>query len=303
MNCNFEEFVGDALRRGTGMRRQIPIFIPDGKHQDDLYEKAMKYLKKHRFHIMDLRNKSYEEAAESLNLKWPNFSVRDRSAGYRYDVKESESRLLILWGEESNSSFWKYLVEQNVLYAGNAFPPVRKVLPRCIVIPDGACIAVMVKGKDLDNFPLHYFDVACRFYSNAEENRRLKEKVILKRQFTDLCSIFFSFHDNSYKCDEAFSLRALTPRQKEMIDERVSDYLEEREAQILFRTFRIMINPVVKHLRLPLQTEPLYSFCFLLEFIRYMDNTETLKEIEKLGSAHSFSLHEINKRLYRIHLG
>ena len=294
MKCNFEEFVSEALQIGIGMKRQIPVFIPDGKDQDDLAENALRYLKSIGFQIMDLRNKSYEEAVESFNLQWPNFStVKDRTEGYKNDVKESESRLLILCGDESHPTFWGYLIGHQLLYAGSIFPPYEDA-PRCVVVPDNACVAVMMKGKNFKKFPIQDLGAMCRFYSKEEKILILEAKDILKRQFTLLYSVFRSFHNNRYKYDETFSLSELTRRLKPLIDEKVSEYFETGEAQIVFRSFRIMIRPEHEEL--------LYNFCFLLQFIRYLDNTETLNEIEKLGNAYSFSLHEISERMYRIDL-
>lgn len=292
MKCNFEEFVSEALQIGIGMKRQIPVFIPDGKDQDDLSENFLRYLESIGFHIMDLRNKSYEEAVESFNLQWPNFStVRDRTEGYKNDVKESENRLVILCGEESHPTFWGYLIGHQLLYTGSIFPSHEDV-PRCVVVPDNACVAVMMNGKNFKKFPTQDLGPTCRFYTKKEEKLMLKAKDILKRQFTLLYSVFRSFHDNHYKYDETFSLSELTRRLKPLIDEKVSEYFETGEAPIVFRSFRIMIRPT--------QEELLYSFCFLLQFIRYSDNTETLNEIEKLGKTYSFSLHEISERVYRI---
>ncbi len=57
--------------RMMGTERQIPVFVPEGNYQDELFEKAIDYLSKGGFILLDVRNISYETAISTLKLDWP----------------------------------------------------------------------------------------------------------------------------------------------------------------------------------------------------------------------------------------
>jgi hypothetical protein len=75
------------------------------------------------------------------------------SEEFEASVHESERKLLIVCGQESRRSFWTWLFEEGVLYAGSDFPPRAPLSPRCIVIPNSVCVTAIIKDRDFNNFP------------------------------------------------------------------------------------------------------------------------------------------------------
>lgn len=168
----FEDFIDDALWMGmgriAGRARQVPLFMPKGSYQNQLLEKAINHLKDIGFHVMDLRDRAYEEAVEAFSLEWPPLFDKWPYEEFSSVVKEDEKKLLIACGKESHPRFWKYLCKDSLLYTGSALPPVRHISPRCIVIPDSACVTVIVKAEDFhDNYPMEFFGAVGTFNSNT----------------------------------------------------------------------------------------------------------------------------------------
>lgn len=169
----FEEFITVVLTMGKGRmmgtERQLPIFIPEGNYQEKLFEKAIDYLVKAGFMLMDVRNKSYSDAINALTIHWPILADKwQASEEFKVNIIESESRLLIVCGKESHPRFWKFLSRESLLYTGSALPPSRKLSPRCYVIPDMAVVAAIIKHEDFyDNYSLEYFGPIGTFNSNA----------------------------------------------------------------------------------------------------------------------------------------
>ena len=168
----FEKFIAVALTMGKGRmmgtERQIPVFVPEGNYQDELFEKAIDYLVSTGFTLMDVRNKSYETAIGTLNLDWPTLVDKWLSDEFKANIIESESRLLIVCGKENHPRFWKILCERSLLYTGSALPPIRDISPRCFIIPDRANVNTLIKQRDFyDNYPLEFFGSVGTFNSNT----------------------------------------------------------------------------------------------------------------------------------------
>ncbi len=168
----FEDFFIVAQRIGTGRtsatERQVPLFVAEGNHQSQLLEKAVEYLKDRGFYIMDIRNKTYEEAVEAFSLEWPSLFEKWPLEEFSSEVKEDEKKLLIACGRESHPRFWRYLCGDSLLYTGSALPPVRHLSARCIVVPDSACVTAIIKAESLyENYPLEFFGPVGTFNSNT----------------------------------------------------------------------------------------------------------------------------------------
>jgi hypothetical protein len=169
---DFEEFFEVALEMGTGRNlsgpaRQVPVFVPEGNYQVELFEKAIEYLAHKGFQIMDCRHKSFEQALDSFPLKWPFLLEKWPSDERLISVPETERKLLIACGNQTQRLFWKNLGEESLLYTGGALPPLKQS-KRCVVIPDSACVAVIIKASDFySNYPLEFFGPVGRFNSNT----------------------------------------------------------------------------------------------------------------------------------------
>ena len=111
---------------------------------------------------------NFEEAINKFNLKWPYLIGKWPSEEFDEKVSESENRLLIKCGNKNYPRFWKYLCDENLLYTGGELPPIQYLSLRCIVIPDSACVSVIIKHKDFfNNYPLDYFGPVGRYNSNT----------------------------------------------------------------------------------------------------------------------------------------
>jgi len=168
----FEEFLHVALKMGMGRmmgtERQVPVFVPEGNYQSELLEKSIEYLENSGFRIMDLRNKTYEQAVETLTLEWSSLLDKWPSEEFMAEAKGGGNKLLIACGKESHPRFWKYLCRYSLLYTGTALPPAKNLSPRCIVIPDSACVATIIKAEDFYvNYPLEFFGPVGIFNSNT----------------------------------------------------------------------------------------------------------------------------------------
>ena len=168
----FEEFVDVAIQMGKRIMgrlpRQLPVFVPEGNYQDELYEKSIEYLVELNFKIMDVQSQTYVDAINKFNLKWSSLIGKWPSEEFDEKVSESENRLLIKCGNKNHPRFWKYLCDENLLYTGGELPPIQYLSPRCIVIPDSACVSVIIKHKDFfNNYPLDYFGPVGRYNSNT----------------------------------------------------------------------------------------------------------------------------------------
>ncbi|MFH0812311.1 MAG: hypothetical protein V2A69_05670 [Pseudomonadota bacterium] len=154
--------------RMMGTERQIPVFVPEGNYQDELFEKAIDYLSKGGFILLDVRNISYETAISTLKLDWPTLVDKWPRDKFKANIIESESRLLIVCGKENHPRFWKFLCGESLLYTGSVLPPIRDISPRCFVIPDRASVAALIKHRDFyDNYPLEFFGPVGTFNSNT----------------------------------------------------------------------------------------------------------------------------------------
>jgi hypothetical protein len=161
----FEEFAEEVLSfHGRPSRGEVlvPVFIPDGSHQDELYERALRYLKGRGFNLMDLRNREYGEAVDSFDLDWPSVVEAAPSSARGAEIAASERNLLIAVGSSGQPRFWKFLCDDGVLYTGHAIPP-RRSSPRCIVVPQEACVAAIIKARDFARFPIQYLGALGRF--------------------------------------------------------------------------------------------------------------------------------------------
>ncbi len=108
----FEDFLSVALRMGmgrmSGAERQVPLFVAEGNYQSRLLKKAIEYLEDRGFCIMDICNKTYEEAVEAFSLEWPSLFEKRPLEEFSSEVKEDEKKLLIACGRESHPRFWRY---------------------------------------------------------------------------------------------------------------------------------------------------------------------------------------------------
>jgi len=164
-----DKFIRVALKMGIGRMmgsgRMIPVFVPEGNYQDALFVKSVEWLVQQGFKILDCRNNTYEQAINSFNLNWP--VLADKWPSEEYMVK-TDDKLLILCGKESHPRFWKYLSTESILYTGSALPPSKSLSPRCIVIPDSACVAAIAKHEDFyEGYSLEYFGPVGTFNSNT----------------------------------------------------------------------------------------------------------------------------------------
>lgn len=138
----FENFLDTALQMGkrdVSIGRMIPVFLPEGNHQNELYTRSINYLKDVGFTVMDIRNDGYENSINFFKLKWRELSGKYPSANDFTSLNEEPHKLLIACGNEDHHQFWKFLAKDSVLYAGGAFPPISQLSSRCILIPDSAC--------------------------------------------------------------------------------------------------------------------------------------------------------------------
>jgi hypothetical protein len=161
----FEEFADEVLSfHGRPSRGEVlvPVFIPDGARQDALYDRAMEYLKGLSFNLFDLRGREYGEAIDSFDLDWPSIIETSPSSERGSAVADSEKNLLIAAGPDSHPRFWKFLCDDGVLYTGHTIPPA-KTSSRCIVVPQEACVAAIIKARDFSRFPIQYFGALGRF--------------------------------------------------------------------------------------------------------------------------------------------
>jgi hypothetical protein len=52
----------------------VPVFLPEGNYQNELYMHSVNYLKDAGFTVMDIRDNGYENSIISFKLKWPELS-------------------------------------------------------------------------------------------------------------------------------------------------------------------------------------------------------------------------------------
>jgi hypothetical protein len=164
----FEDFTAVAIKMGT--ERPLSVFVPEGNFQDVLFKNAIKYLKGIGFRTMDVTSGAYEDAVESFHLAWPILLEKwQGSEEFEVEIEENENKLLIICGKESNRLFWKYLCEESLLYTGGALlPPTKDLSPSCIVVPDLACVAAIIRHRHFyDNYPLEFFGPIGIFSSNT----------------------------------------------------------------------------------------------------------------------------------------
>jgi len=167
----FLEFVDVALQMGTSGAtfggRQVPVFVPEGSDQDELLDRALALLVEYGFQALDCREKSFEQCIASFPLKWPVLLGKWPSDERKVTLSVTESRLVIVCGHESHELFWKNLCDHSLLYTGGGLPPLNPA-KRCVVIPDSACVAAMIKAEDFyRSFPLNYFGPVGTFDSIA----------------------------------------------------------------------------------------------------------------------------------------
>lgn len=165
MQTKFEKFVNLVLEIGEKRltsiwqrSRDIPCFVPVGHYQDALFQKSKDYLSSINFNIIDIRNKSFDDWIEDFNLTWPLLvDKRPNKEEYEIQLDDSQKKLLLLGGKNPpEERFFKYWARDNVLYSGTSFPPIKYLSPKCFVIPNSACVAIMVKAEDFyNNYPSH----------------------------------------------------------------------------------------------------------------------------------------------------
>lgn len=167
----FEEFVDTAIQMGKGRsfarNRQLPTFVPEGNYQDVLCTKSILYLKENGFNLIDLQNESYENAIDSFNLNWPSVAGKYPSEEFEQLLETNEKKLLIACGQADHSRFWKWLAEDSILYTGSGFPPIKKLSLSCIVVPDSACVVILIKDSDYREYNVQYFGPVGRYNSNT----------------------------------------------------------------------------------------------------------------------------------------
>lgn len=161
--ADFNAFIEEARICGTGRSpngaRSIPAFIPSGDDQDSLFEYSVKHLFDEGFKLIDVRGEQgCEKAVASFPLPWPTFAGVSSVKEYQAAIPEQVKRLLVICGSEYNSRFWRSLSQHSVLYTGAGFPPLEGISPKCIVVPDSACVAAIIKEHDYSNFPPNIFN-------------------------------------------------------------------------------------------------------------------------------------------------
>ena len=97
----FEDFLDTALQMGkrdVSIGRTIPVFLPEGNHQNELYIHSINYLKGVGFTVMNLRNDGYENSINSFKLKWPELIGKYPSANdFNLLNEESHKLLYCVW--------------------------------------------------------------------------------------------------------------------------------------------------------------------------------------------------------------
>lgn len=169
MNPEFEHFIAIAGSLGQGREqgssRQVPLLILDGVQQEALLSNAVEYLTTTMgYALLDLRLQSPESAVEQLALPWRELTTGwPRGEDYQFTPPDSQRRLLVVGGADSNDVFWRMLSEESLLYAGFALPPTEPS-PRCVVVPDSASVIAAATSDHAAGYRLfEYFGAAGRF--------------------------------------------------------------------------------------------------------------------------------------------
>ena len=167
---SFEEFLDQALAVGTGRGpggiRRVPAFVPGGNSETGLFDTTVQSLVRHRFNLLDIRGaQGSERALNSFSPAWPRFEEVPLAGQYAVRVPDAAARLLIVCGGESLPRFWKNLRASSVLYTGAVFPPFLTPSTRCIMVPDNACVCVVIKASDYANLPTGCFEPVCEYTS------------------------------------------------------------------------------------------------------------------------------------------
>ena len=168
----FEEFLERSKVVGRGRRkdgsRSLPAFVPSGEGQDPLFDQTLTLLAGGHFDLFDVRGPGgYRTALNSFRLSWPRHTGAGQFEGdlYSASVPELETRLLIVCGPERMPRFWTHLQKSSALHIGAIFPPFMEPQDKCIVVPDSACVCVLVKDSDLSAIPGGCLDPVFRLTS------------------------------------------------------------------------------------------------------------------------------------------
>lgn len=157
---SFDEFLDEALVAGKGRQgggsRLIPAFIPGGGAQDALFDQSLETLTKNTFQVFDVRGPDgYRRALTSFALGWPCCKGPSSTPDelYPMEIPEETQRLLIVCGPERMPRFWQHLRKASALHMGAIFPPFMEPQEPCIIVPDAACVCVLVKERDSSAIP------------------------------------------------------------------------------------------------------------------------------------------------------
>ncbi len=154
-------FIGQAVAAGTGKQnsgqRYVPAFVAAGQ-PEKIYEESIPLLRDAGFQILDAREQGFEEVVKSSSLPWPIQEDEFQKGLHETDVPETERRLAVLCGSTNYPRFWQNLRKHSVLYTGAAYPPMPVLSPKCVVVPDCACVCSLVLAPELEGFSLAEFD-------------------------------------------------------------------------------------------------------------------------------------------------
>jgi hypothetical protein len=154
-------FIADAIQDGkNGIG--IPAFVPEGPNQDMVFDWMIGVLVLRGFRVVDVRDGRYQSAIQSFPLNWPEVKEGLPPVIRPAPVRDDESMLLVVCGEVSDDVFWRRLCDDGILYAGAGLP----IMPgdaRCIMVPDQACVAAIIRDKHLAAYRMGYFGRVGRF--------------------------------------------------------------------------------------------------------------------------------------------
>jgi hypothetical protein len=142
--------------------------VAGGDTQDELFNKSLEVLVRGKFNLFDVRGADgYKKALSVFALGWPSCTGAWESPDELYgaEVEEPEERLLIVCGPEPMPRFWGHLRKSGALHIGAVFPPFMAPQDPCIIVPDAACVCVLVKDRDFAAIPDGCLDPVLRYTS------------------------------------------------------------------------------------------------------------------------------------------